>query len=61
MPNDHLTPMDAARLLGITPDAVRKLLKAKKITGKRYDSHHWRIDPTSLEAWRTRKHKESEA
>lgn len=60
-PTDHLTPRQAANLLGITPDAVRKLVKLKKLTGRRYDGCHYRIDPVSIEAWRTRKCKDGEA
>lgn len=60
-PTDHITPREASVVLGITPDAVRKLVKLKKLTGRRYNGHHWRIDPSSVEAWRTRKHKVGEA
>ena len=57
---DHITPRAAATLLGITPDAVRKLCQLKKLTGRKYNGHHWRIDQASVEAWRTRKHKAGE-
>ena len=58
---DHITPREASTILGITPDAVRKLVKLKKLTGRRHDGCHYRIDPSSVEAWRTRKHKSGEA
>lgn len=59
-PTDHITPREAAESLGITQDAVRKLVKLKKLAGRKYNGHHWRIDPESVEAWRTRKHKAEE-
>lgn len=59
-PNNHLTPRQAADMLGITPDAIRKLLKRKKLAGRKYNGHHWRIDIASVEMWRTRKHRAEE-
>ncbi len=60
-PNNHVTPREASAILKISQDAVRKLVKLKKLSGRRYDGCHYRIDPASVEAWRTRKHKSEEA
>jgi len=59
-PNNHLTPREAAGSLGITPDAIRKLCKQKKLAGRKYNGHHWRIESASVEAWRTRKERKGE-
>lgn len=59
-PTYPLTPRQVAEILGITPDAVRKLVKLRKLSGRRYDGVHYRIDPVSVEVWRTRKQNKME-
>lgn len=57
---DHLTPREAASILGITQDAVRKLIKLRKLAGRKYDGCHYRITRESLSAWMTRKERKGE-
>jgi excisionase family DNA binding protein len=51
---DSLTVAQAAEVLGVTPDRVRKLIVSGRLVATRFGARVYQIEPAALEAVRNR-------